>query len=49
MSIQHVAYGIPLYLDDWFTRRRALNDLPYTYMSPCKMKRPLLGQFLRIF
>jgi len=45
--LKDAAYEIPLYLDDWFTRRRTLNVFPY--ISLCKMKCPLAGPILGRF
>jgi len=40
--LKDAANEIPLYLDYWFMRKRALNR--FTYISLCKMKRSLVGQ-----
>jgi len=42
--LKDAAYEIPLCLDYWFMRRRALNVFPYIIL--CKMKRPLVGPIL---
>jgi len=42
--LKDAAYEIPLYLDHWFMRKRALNVFPY--ISLFKMKRPLAGPVL---
>jgi len=43
--LEDAACEILLYLDYWFTGRRALNALPY--ISLLKMKRPIVGPLLR--
>jgi len=45
--LQDVAYEIPLYLDNWFMRGRAVDVFPHISLRP--MKRPLVGSFLRRF
>jgi len=42
--LKDAAYGIPLHLEYWFTRRRVLHV--FSYISLCKMKRPLVWPFL---
>jgi len=40
-------YGISLYLEYWFTRRRALNVFPY--LTLCKIQHPYIAIFMDLF
>jgi len=43
--LKDAAYEIPLHLDNWFMRRRALNVFSYISLHVCKMKSLLVGSF----